>query len=308
VKLEGIHHVTAITGDAPGNVDFYARLLGLRMVKKTVNFDAPDVYHLYYGDELGHPGSVMTFFEFPGAPRGRAGAGMVHRVAWRVRDATALDFWVERLGAAGVAVQRSEDRVRFRDPEGLELELAVSVGVPGEPLAAASRDVPAEHALLGFDGVRAFSARPDASRALFEETLGFTAAGETTWTVAGDSRRSAYAFDAAPAARGMQAAGTVHHVAWACRDEDQPSWRSRTKDAGAHVTAIIDRYYFKSICFREPSGVLFEIATLSPGFTVDEPADSLGEALKLPKQHEHLRERLERTLTPLSNPRPHDVS
>jgi glyoxalase family protein len=276
------------------------RVLGLRMVKKTVNFDSPDVYHLYYGDELGHPGSTMTFFEFPGTPRGRAGAGMVHRVTWRVRDAAALDFWAERLGSEDVSVQRGEATLGFSDPEGLALELAVA-GVPDGPLAAAAPDVPAEHALLGFDGVRAFSARPDASRLLFEDTLGFAPAGDEAWDVVGDARRSRYAFDAAPAARGRPGGGTVHHVAWACPDADHEAWHERVLEAGAHVTPIIDREYFRSIYFREPSGVLFEIATQSPGFTVDEPAETLGQDLKLPKQHEHLRERLERTLTPLPN-------
>jgi glyoxalase family protein len=303
VKLEGIHHITAVTADAQQNVDFYAGLLGLRMVKKTVNFDAPDVYHLYYGDELGHPGSVMTFFEFPGAPAGRPGAGMVHRITWRVRDAAAVDFWADRLAGASVAAERSDGGLRFSDPEGLELELAVS-DAGDEPLVAQAPDVPAEHALLGFDNVRAYSARPLASRPLFEHTLGFAPVErQHAWTIAGDGRRSAYAFDPAPVERGVQGAGTVHHVAWASRDEDHEAWRQRADDVGAHVTPVIDRDYFKSIYFREPSGVLFEIATLSPGFTVDEPAESLGQALKLPKQHEHLRERLESTLTPIVNPR-----
>jgi glyoxalase family protein len=302
VKLEGIHHVTAITGDAVACVDFYVRVLGLRMVKKTVNFDAPDVYHLYFGDELGHPGSAMTFFEFPGAPRGRAGAGMVHRVTWRVRDVPALDFWAERIAGEDLSVQRGDTRLGFTDPEGLALELAV-VDAPDEPLAANAADIPEEHRLLGFDGVRAYSTRPDASRPLFEESLGFTTAGDDDWGVVGGARRSRYGFDAAPAPRGRPGAGTVHHVAWACPDADHEAWRERILEAGAHVTPIIDRDYFKSIYFREPSGVLFEIATQSPGFTVDEPPESLGQELKLPKQHEHLRERLERTLTPLPNPR-----
>jgi glyoxalase family protein len=302
LKLEGIHHITAITGDAPRNVDFYARLLGLRMVKKTVNFDSPDVYHLYYGDELGDPGSAMTFFEFPGAAPGRAGAGMVHRVTWRVRDEDALDFWADRLREEDVAARRGGNALRFRDPEGLELELAVSDALD-EPLIAHSPDVPAEHALLGFEGVRAFSTRPVVSAPLHEETLGFTPDGDDRWLVAGDERRASYAYDAAPAERGIQGAGTVHHVAWASRDEDHEAWRERAAEAGVHVTPVIDRDYFKSIYFREPSGVLFEIATQSPGFTADEPAEHLGENLQLPTKHEHLRERLERTLTPLENPR-----
>jgi glyoxalase family protein len=294
VKLEGIHHVTAITADAPRNVDFYARLLGLRLVKKTVNFDAPDVYHLYYGDELGHPGSVMTFFEFPGAAPGRAGAGMIHRVAWRVRAAAALDFWADRLAAEGVAVERSGDALRFSDPEGLELELVVRA-TDEQPLAARFPGVPEEHALVGFDGVHAYASRPEASAALLAETLGFAQTDEG-WQVRGNERSSAYRYDAAPAGRAIQGAGTVHHVAFASRDDDHEAWRRAVADAGAHVTPVIDHDYFRSIYFREPSRVLF-------GFTLDEPAETLGEALKLPTQHEHLRERLGRTLTPLESPR-----
>jgi glyoxalase family protein len=304
VKLEGIHHVTAITGDAPRNVDFYVRLLGLRMVKKTVNFDAPDVYHLYYGDEVGHPGSVMTFFEFSGAMPGRAGDGMVHRVAWRVADDDALDFWADRLAAEGVAARRGEGRLGFSDPEGLELELVAS-DADEPPLAARSPDVPAAHALLGLDGVRAYSSRPDNSADLLRDTLGFADDGDDRWRLAGDERSSGLVYDAAPAPRGIQGAGTVHHVAFASRDEDHEAWRERAAAAGAHVTPIIDRDYFKSIYFREPSGVLFELATTSPGFTVDEPEEHLGESLKLPQRHEHLRPQLERTLTPLENPRAH---
>jgi glyoxalase family protein len=302
MKLEGIHHVTAITGDAPRNVDFYARLLGLRMVKKTVNFDAPDVYHLYYGDELGHPGSAMTFFEFPGAMPGRAGAGMIHRVAWRVRDDAALDFWADRLSGEAVAVERGEGTLVFSDPEGLELGL-VARDTSEPPLAARTPDIPEQHALLGFDGVRAYSSRPDASAALLGETLGFSRESDTSWTVRGDERSAGFGYDASPAGRAIQGAGTVHHVAFATRDEDHEAWRERAAQAGAHVTPVIDRDYFRSIYFREPSGVLFEIATMSPGFTVDEPAEHLGEELKLPSQHEHLRAQLEKVLTPIENPR-----
>jgi glyoxalase family protein len=282
-------------------VDFYARLLGLRMVKKTVNFDAPDVYHLYYGDELGHPGSAITFFEFPGAAPGRAGAGMVHRVVWRVASDDAIDFWADRLGAEDVATRRDGGALRFRDPEGLELELVVA-DTADPPLVALSPDVPAEHALQGFDGVRAFSSRPALSAPLLGDTLGFSG-DDTHWRVAGERRSAAFVYDAAPADRAIQGAGTVHHVAWASRNEDHAGWRERAAAAGAHVTPIVDRFYFESIYFREPSGVLFEIATMAPGFTVDEPAEHLGESLKLPKQHEHLRAKLERYLTPLENPR-----
>jgi glyoxalase family protein len=296
MQLEGLHHVTAITADAPGNVAFYAETLGLRFVKKTVNYDAPDVYHLYYGDEHGSPGSIMTFFEFPGAPLGRHGAGMIHTVAWRVGDAAALDFWAARFEHAGRPVELVDGALRSSDPEGIGIELVVA-SVPDPPLVAAAPDVPAEHALQGFDGVRAYAADPEDSARLLSR-LGFSG-GE----VAGSSRRARYTYDVPPEARGLQGAGTVHHVAWASLDEDHEAWRQAAREGGAHPTPIIDRTYFHSIYFHEPSGVLFEIATLSPGFAVDEPADTLGESLVLPAQHEHLRERLERTLTPVTNPR-----
>jgi glyoxalase family protein len=302
MRLEGIHHITAITGDAPRNVDFYARVLGLRMVKKTVNFDAPDVYHLYYADERGSPGSVMTFFEFPGAERGRHGAGMIHRIAWRVAGEDTLDFWAERLASEGVPTKRDENVLRFEDPEGLGLELLV-VEAGDRPLTAHVPDIPAERALQGFDGVHAYASRPEESAPLLRDTLGFEDRGDDDWMVRGEERHATYSYDPPPERAGIQGAGTVHHIAWASLDLDHAPWRERTLEAGAHVTPIIDRQYFRSIYFREPSGVLFEIATFSPGFDVDEPADSLGEELKLPPQHEHLRDRLERTLTPLPNPR-----
>jgi glyoxalase family protein len=301
MRLEGIHHITAITGDARANLDFYARVLGLRFVKKTVNFDSPEAYHLYYGDELGHPGSIMTFFEFPGVPPGRAGAGMIHRIAWRVGDAAALDYWAGRLGAEGVDSELTHGALQFSDPEGLELEL-VAAGGEDPPLTAAAEDIPEEHRLLGFHGVRAYSHTPESREALVGEALGFERR-DGEWTVEGEERHASYAYDKPPPAPGLQGAGIVHHIAWASRDVDHEAWRGRVREAGAQVTPIIDRQYFRSIYFREPSGVLFEIATLGPGFAVDEPPDRLGESLRLPPQHEPLREHLERTLTPLENPR-----
>src|SRR3989454_6364883 len=159
MKLEGIHHITAITADAPGNVEFYAGTLGLRMVKKSVNQDDPTVYHLFYGDEQGSPGADLTFFEYPGTQRGEAGAGMVHRICWRVASDQALEFWEQRLRAHGVSAKSADGDLRFRDPEGLEHELAVSTG-HDEPLSASSPEIPREHALAGFDGVRAYAAEP----------------------------------------------------------------------------------------------------------------------------------------------------
>jgi glyoxalase family protein len=301
VRLEGIHHITAITGDAPRNVDFYARLLGLRLVKKTVNQDDPTVYHLFYADELGSPGSDITFFEYPGARHGRAGAGMVHRITWRVASEDALDFWEQRLGDEGIPTARSADRLTFSDPEGLSLELAV-VDTEDAPLVAEHPEIPAELALQGFDSVRAFSADPAASRTFLEEGLGFRADGEDAYELRGEERGSLYVYDRTNE-RGIGGAGTVHHVAWASPPEEHEAWRRRALEAGASPTPVIDRFYFRSIYFREPSGVLFELATIGPGFTTDEPLEHLGERLSLPPAFEHLREQVEPVLTPLPDPR-----
>lgn len=303
MKLEGIHHVTAITADAPRNVDFYAGVLGLRMVKKSVNQDDPTVYHLFYGDEEGSPGADITFFEYPNAAPGRAGAGMVHRVVWRVGSLDALEFWQQRLQAHGAEPRRADQSLQFSDPEGLEHELAVWQG-PEPPLRARSPEIPAEHALLGFDGVRAYGAEPDASAALLRDTLGFSGGEGGRWEVRGNERTGFYAYDPPPPERRpSQGAGSVHHVAFAAQPADEEAWRERVAGAGAHPTPVIERFYFRSVYFREPSGVLFEIATIGPGFAVDENAAHLGERLSLPPRFEPLRGRLEGTLTPLPNPR-----
>ena len=303
MKLEGIHHVTCITADAPGNVDFYARVLGLRLVKKTVNQDDPTVYHLFYADERGSAGADITFFEYPGVPRGRAGAGMVHQVTWRVGSPDAIEFWAERLKAEEVVPMRVDGKLRFEDPEGLALELAV-VEARDEPLVAEHPEIPREFALQGFDGVRAYTDDPSASATFLEEALAFEPIASATWQARGERRGSWYAYDPAPSARGLGGAGTVHHVAWASPPEEHEAWRERALRGGATPTPVIDRFYFKSIYFREPSGVLFEIATIGPGFAVDEPFDALGERLSLPPDFEHLRDQLEPVLTPLPDVRP----
>jgi len=301
MRLEGIHHITAITGDAPGNLDFYSRVLGLRLVKKTVNQDDPTVYHLFYADEKGDPGSDLTFFEYPGAAPGRAGDGMVHRIVWRVGSEDALDFWADRLSGEEVETVREGASLRFSDPEGLDHELVVS-SVNDEPLTADHPEIPGELALQGFDAVRAYSSSPEASRGLLEEALAFAPSGDG-WEARGERRGGFYFYDDPPAERGVQGAGSVHHVAWASEMDEHEAWRQRVVEAGARPTPVIDRFYFRSIYFREPSGVLFEIATLGPGFAVDEDPEHLGERLSLPPNYEHVREQVERTLTPLENPR-----
>ncbi len=292
MKLEGVHHITAITGDAPGNVEFYAGTLGLRLVKKTVNQDDPTVYHLFYADEKGSAGADITFFEYPGAPRGRAGDGMVHRVLFRVASEEALDFWVERAGG-----ERHGESVLLHDPEGLAIELVLDES-GDEPLTALHPEIPPGLALRGFAGVRAYSSHPDRS-AGFLKGLGFTPG----WEARGDHRGGTYVYDEAPEAHGLSGAGTIHHIAWASTLEEHEAWGDRVRSLGGRPTPVIDRFYFKSIYFREPSGVLFEIATLGPGFTSDEPLETLGEHLSLPPNFEHLRAQVEPKLTPLPNPR-----
>jgi glyoxalase family protein len=301
MRLDGIHHITAITGNAPDNVSFYAGVLGLRLVKKTVNQDDPTVYHLFYADEKGSPGADLTFFEYPGVAPGRAGAGMVHRIVWRVASDAAIEFWARRLGDAGVEIERIDGVLRFSDPEGLEHELAVGE-TTDEPLVADHPEIPAELALQGFEAVRAYTSDPEASRLFLQEGLGFAPEGETGFEVRGEHRGGRYVYDANDEI-GRQGAGTVHHVAWASPPEDQEAWRARALDAGAHATPVIDRFYFKSVYFREPCGVLFEIATIGPGFTSDEPLESLGHRLSLPPFLEDRRAEIEPRLTPLPDPR-----
>ena len=301
MKLEGLHHVTMITGDAQRNVDFYADVLGLRLVKTTVNFDDPTAYHLYFGDEQGAPGSILTWFEYQGARNGQAGAGMIHTIQLGVPSLEAIDFWAERLAANGYESHRGEQTLRFADWEGLGLELAVADG-SNPPLRAEHPEIPAEVALVGIEGARAYAAYANCEEALLTQTLGFDYLGDGEYLLEGSRRRFRWAYDR-PTQNGHGGAGTVHHIAWTTEDDAQLDWQRRIADAGGFVSPVQDRDYFRSIYFREPQGILFEIATSSPGFAVDEDPGHLGERLRLPKQHEHLRPFLERHLTPVTNPR-----
>jgi glyoxalase family protein len=300
MHLEGIHHITMITGDAPGNVDFYTRVLGLRLVAKTVNQDDPTVYHLFYADEHGSPGTEMTFFEYPGARRGRAGGGMVHTLVSRVGSTQALDFWADRLAAEGIGSDRDGDHLRFADPEGLGHELAVDAGA--ELLSAEHPQIPPEHAIGGLIGVRAYSLDADGSGNLLKDVLGAEATGSSAFELRGDKRAATITFDTAPVA-GAPGAGTVHHVAWGTTVAEHPRWLERLAERGVRSTPVIDRHYFHSIYFREPGGVLYEIADDGPGFTVDLPMDQLGSKVILPPWLEPEREALEARLTPLPDPR-----
>ncbi len=302
MKLEGIHHITAITGDAQRNLDFYTRVLGMRLAAKTVNQDDPSVYHLFYADERGRPGSELTFFEYPRAIPGSAGAGMVHTIVSRVGGPAALDFWERRLADEGTATERGEETLRFADFEGLTHELAVRPDAD-EPLSAEHPDVPPEHALQGFDGVRAYTLDPERSRPLLERVVGAEPVGDAAWELRGERRGGTYAYDPAPQERGRQSAGTVHHVAWGTTADEHPAWYQRLQETGVPNSGIIDRHYFHSIYFREPSGVLFEIADDAPGFTVDVPLDRLGSVVILPPKLEPRRAEIEQRLTPLPDPR-----
>jgi glyoxalase family protein len=302
MRLDGLHHITMITGDAQRNVDFYAGVLGLRMVKKTVNFDAPEAYHLYFGDERGAPGSILTWFVFAGAAAGRAGAGMIHTLELGVASDQSLEFWAERLRAHGYASEGADGSLGFADDDGLGLVLVRSAA-DNVPLRAEHPEIPAEHAISGVEGARAYGAFSGVREAFLTDALGFRDDDDGGYVIAGERRSFRWAYDRPPEPVGRQGAGSVHHIAWACQDEDQVGWQTLVGELGGHVTEVRDRDYFRSIYFREPRGILFEIATLSPGFAVDEDPAHLGEQLRLPKMHEHLRSELERTLEPVVNPR-----
>lgn len=308
-RIPGIHHITAIASDAQANLDFYHGVLGQRLIKQTVNFDAPDVYHLYYGDDIGHPGTVMTFFPFPGATRGRVGAGQVAATAWSI-PASSLDYWSTRLQDHGVSAEKStrfgENVLSFVDPDGLPLEL---IGHDGDARSGwAGGPIPAEHALRGFHGATLLVREPGPTVELLTDVLGAA-------FVASEGQRSRYAFgDAAPgefvdivgdptAPRGVGSAGTVHHIAWRTPDDaTQIAWQHALMEQGRDVTNVRDRDYFHSIYFHEPGGILYEIATDAPGFAVDEEPARLGMALKLPRWIESRRRDIERSLSRLDVP------
>jgi glyoxalase family protein len=309
--VNGLHHITAISGPAQRNLDFWAGALGLRFVKKTVNFDDPGTYHLYYGDEVGTPGTVLTFFPWAGVPAGRRGVGEASLTQFAV-PAGSLPFWRQRLEARDASVEGphrrfGEEFLLARDPDGLEFVLVVP-SAADERAPWTTADIGAEVGIRGFHGVTLTLSQAARTAALLEELLGYRAIGAEDGIERYASRQAGQArfvdIDArAGRERAVQGAGSVHHIAFAVADRAaQAEMRERLVAAGYQVTPQIDRNYFYSIYFRSPGGVLFEIATEEPGFTVDEPVAELGRHLKLPQQHEHLRSQLERSLPPLSLP------
>jgi glyoxalase family protein len=295
----GLHHVTAIATDPQSNVDFYTRALGLRLVKQTVNFDAPDTYHLYYGDEQGSPSSLITFFPWPRAPRGRQGAGLTTATAFSV-PGPSLGWWQKRfkqlkIDADDPYSRNGEDVLTFRDPDGMVVDLVASDGDTRSGWDGMA-DIPAEYAIRGLYAVTLSERQLDPSATMLTELLGMNLAGqESDRTRFGMSASSGALVDVVSgvADPGLQAAGTVHHIAFRAPDlATMTVWQHQLLDRGVRVTEILDRQYFKSIYFREPGGVLFEIATDAPGFAVDEPLLELGRSLKLPPWLEPNREQI----------------
>ncbi len=297
MQLEGIHHISAITGDAPGNVAFYTGVLGMRMVKRTVNQDEPSVYHLFYGDEDGSPGMDLTFFEYPGAAPGVAGAGMVHRIVWRVASRESLEFWREHLAGRGVEAALTGDSVLFADPEGLEHELrdrrqrrrAAARG-------RAPRSPPSTRCSASTACAPTAATRCAASSCSPRRSASPARRGRAGRCAASSAAAATHTTARPPELGRRQGAGSVHHVAFAARMDEIEKWRELIAKAGARPTPVIERFYFKSVYFLEPSGVLFEIATMGPGFAIDEDPAHLGERLSLPAPFEPLREQLEGTL------------
>ncbi|MEJ2582042.1 MAG: ring-cleaving dioxygenase [Acidobacteriota bacterium] len=310
-QIPGLHHVTAIASDPQTNIDFYVGVLGLRLIKKTVNFDDPSTYHLYYGDGVGRPGTVMTFFPWPGVRRGTLGSGQTSTTTFAVPDGS-LQFWRQRLEESRVLaddIERFEvPGLAFADPDGLRLELVATVR-PGdgcEPWDGST--VPAKHAIRGFDGVTLLYADTDATKRLLVETMGFrkvAAEGHRVRYESGNGGSGTFVdlLHNPSTTPGRVAGGSVHHIAFRMADDDaQAEWQSRLFEAGHPTTEVKDRMYFHSVYFREPGGILFELATDNPGFAVDESVEELGATLRLPPWFENMRDRIERTLPSIENP------
>lgn len=307
MKLRGIHHITAIASDPQANVDFYTQTLGLRLAKRTVNFDDPSTYHLYYGDRTGQPGTAMTFFAWPGARRGTRGTGQVTATSFAVPKKS-LDYWKmrfdeNRVFSEALPARFDSPALRFADPDGLLLELIESAQL-GDVDLKYETALPKKFAIHGFHAPTLEVHRTIKTEKVLE-LLGFKLAAE-------DGNRKRFSVNAKSTSAsldlvergdgqfGVNSAGTVHHIAFRCAGEkEQLRWRKQIGEMGLHVTPVIDRFYFHSIYFREPGGILFEIATEGPGFTADESAARLGETLKLPPQYEQYRAEIERALPPI---------
>lgn len=303
-KTSGIHHITAIVGHPQENIDFYAGILGLRLVKQTINFDDPGTYHLYFGSEGGKPGTIITFFPWANAQQGKIGDGQVGVTSYVVPKG-ALEFWEKRLEKFKVPVIKTErfgeQYLQFNDPHELKLEIVERA--EGELNSWTFGGVTPEVAIKGFGGATLFSSQPNKTAELLEKVMGLELVEKE-----GDFIRFRSSADigniidlkATSAGKGQMGVGTVHHIAWrAIDDNDQLEWQKHVSENGYGVTAVRDRNYFKAIYFKEHGEILFEIATDPPGFAHDESEETMGEQLKLPAQHEQYREKLERELIPI---------
>ncbi|MED1796931.1 ring-cleaving dioxygenase [Brevibacillus nitrificans] len=304
-QTAGIHHITAFVRHAQENVDFYAGLLGLRLVKKTINFDAPEVYHLYFGNEAGSPGTAITFFPYAASRKGRIGGGQVGYTTFLIPVGT-LDFWEDRLNKFEVAYNKvtrfGETYLQFADQDGLQLELVEREG--GAPSKWSFGNIPAEKAIKGFGGAILYSVQPEKTMEVLQNLLGLEKVGEEGGLVrfrsVGDLG-NIIDVNAQPMPRGAGGAGTVHHIAWRAKDDaDHRSWREKVEAYGLHPTDIVDRQYFNALYFREYGEILFEIATDPPGFGKDEAFEQLGEKLMLPEWYEPYRAQIEQGLTPIT--------
>ncbi|WFR63528.1 ring-cleaving dioxygenase [Paenibacillus amylolyticus] len=304
IQTAGIHHITAFAGDPQANVDFYAGVLGLRLVKKTINFDAPDVYHLYFGDEHGSPGTIITFFPSAGSPRGKIGGGQVGITSYVIPPGS-IGFWQNRLEQYNIEVTKTsrfnEELLQFEDSEGLRLELVERE--EGAASTWAHEGIPTDQAIKGFGGAVLFSVNPQRTMDALEKILGFVRVSENEEYVRFRSSGDIGNVVDVPVTRmalGMGGAGTVHHIAWRAKDDEEHAlWSEAVRDYGYQPTPVRDRQYFNAIYFREAGGILFEIATDPPGFAKDEPADSLGQKLMLPEWFEKYRPQIEDNLQPI---------
>jgi glyoxalase family protein len=314
-SIRGLHHVTAIASDPQRTLDFYVGLLGLRFVKRTVNFDDPSTYHFYFGDNRGTPGTILTFFPWPGVRHGSRGSGQIEVTAFAI-SANSIGFWQERFKEQQVAAEKipsrfGEEVIRFVDPDGLLLELVVvntASSTAGIEIWKNS-SVPSEHSLRGFHSVSAALEGYEKTARLLTETFGYRLtdhSGNRFRFISTDETAPGHIIDLLclpDTAMGRVAAGSVHHIAFRTKDEaEQREWREKLVDLGYNVTPIIDRTYFHSIYFREPGGVLFEIATEPPGFMLDENLNELGHHLRLPAWYEPSRSEIERILPPIRVP------
>jgi glyoxalase family protein len=312
IKIPGLHHVTAIASDPQRNLDFYAGVLGLRFVKRTVNFDDPDTYHFYFGDAHGSPGTIMTFFAWPGARRGIRGTGQVDAVAFAIPK-NSIGYWLERLRQEHVPAEKTsprfdEELIRFIDPDGLLIELIESAAPPNVEQWHGSL-VPIEHSIRGFHSVSAALEGYERTAKLLTESFGYRLVNQSNNRFRFASQNETTAgreidlICAPDAANGRIAAGSVHHIAFRARDDaEQQQWRKHLVALGYNVTPVIDRVYFHSIYFREPGSILFEIATDPPGFTLDESLNQVGESLRLPPWLESARAQIETVLPPIAPP------